>query len=49
MAGHGLDVVGVDVSQAMLAIASTAHPHIEFKGGQLDALPMETSVLAGAC
>ena len=26
MADHGLDVFGVDVSQAMLAIASTAHP-----------------------
>jgi ubiquinone/menaquinone biosynthesis C-methylase UbiE len=32
----------------MLAIASTAHPHIEFEEGQLDALPIETRVLAGA-
>jgi ubiquinone/menaquinone biosynthesis C-methylase UbiE len=48
MAGHGLDVIGVDVSKAMLAIASTAHPHIEFKEGQLDALPIETGMLGGA-
>jgi len=48
MAERGLDVVGVDVSQAMLAVARTAHPHIKFEGGQLDALPIETGVLAGA-
>lgn len=48
MASHGLDVVGIDVSQTMIAIASAAHPRIEFKVGQLDALPIETGVLAGA-
>ena len=48
MAEHGLNVVGVDVSQAMLTVARTAHPHIEFEEGQLDALPIETGVLAGA-
>ena len=48
MAERGLDVVGVDVSQAMLAVARTAHPHIKFEEGQLDALPFETGVLAGA-
>ena len=48
LADRGLDVVGVDVSHAMLAIARTAHPDIEFKEGQLDALPFETGVLAGA-
>jgi SAM-dependent methyltransferase len=48
LADHGLDVVGVDVSRAMLAVASTAHPHIEFKEGRLDALPIEAGVLAGA-
>ena len=37
LAERGLDVVGVDVSQAMLAVARTAHPHIEFKAGQLNA------------
>ena len=48
MAQHGLEVVGVDVSQAMLAVARTAHPYIRFEEGQLDALPIESGVLAGA-
>jgi len=48
MAERGLDVVGVDVSQAMLAVARTAHPQITFKEGQLNALPIETGFLAGA-
>jgi ubiquinone/menaquinone biosynthesis C-methylase UbiE len=48
MAERGLDVVGVDVSQAMLAVARSAHPHIRFEEGQLDALPIDTGVLAGA-
>ena len=48
MAERGLDVVGVDVSQAMLAVARTAHPHIKFVEGQLDALPIDTGALAGA-
>ena len=48
MAEHGLEVVGVDVSQAMLAVARSAHPHIRFEEGQLDALPIESGVLAGA-
>src|SRR5271155_970112 len=42
MAERGLDVVGVDVSQEMLAAARTAHPHIKFEEGQLDSLPIET-------
>ena len=48
MADHGLNVLGVDVSPAMLAIASAAHPHIDFVAGQLDALPIESGELAGA-
>lgn len=48
MADHGLHVVGVDPSQAMLAVARTAHPGIPFEEGQLDALPIETGALAGA-
>jgi ubiquinone/menaquinone biosynthesis C-methylase UbiE len=48
MADHGIDAVGVDRSKAMLAVARTAHPDIEFKEGQLDALPIETEALAGA-
>ena len=49
MAERGLDVVGVDVSQAMLAVARTAHPHIKFEEGQLDALPIETEVSRVLC
>jgi ubiquinone/menaquinone biosynthesis C-methylase UbiE len=48
MAERGLDVVGVDVSEAMLAVARNAHPQIKFEEGQLDALPFESGVLAGA-
>ena len=48
MATRGLDVVGVDVSEAMLAIARNAHPHIKFEERQLDALRFITGVLAGA-
>jgi SAM-dependent methyltransferase len=48
MAERGLDVVGVDISPAMLTVARSAHPHIKFEEGQLDALPFETGVFAGA-
>ncbi len=47
IADHGLDAVGVDPSKAMLVVARTAHPDIEFEEGQLDALPIETEALAG--
>jgi ubiquinone/menaquinone biosynthesis C-methylase UbiE len=48
MAQRGLDVIGVDVSQEMLAVARTAHPHISFEEGQLNRLPIKTGALAGA-
>lgn len=48
LARRGLDVIGVDVSEALLSIARTAHPSIDFRLGQLDALPIEAGVLAGA-
>jgi len=38
----------VDISQAMLSVARSAHPHIKFEEGQLDALPFETGVFGGA-
>jgi ubiquinone/menaquinone biosynthesis C-methylase UbiE len=47
MADHDLNVLGVDVSPAMLTIASAAHPHIDFVEGQLDALPIGSGELAG--
>lgn len=48
LAQHGLDVVGVDVSQGMLAAARSAHPDIRFEEGELAALPIDAKVLAGA-
>jgi ubiquinone/menaquinone biosynthesis C-methylase UbiE len=48
LAGHGLDVVGVDVSPAMLVVARRAHPSIPFKEGTLTDLPLPTGTLAGA-
>lgn len=32
----------------MLAVARSAHPHIKFEVGQLDALPFKTEMFAGA-
>ena len=48
MADQGLDVIGLDISQAMLGIARAAHPHVVFEEGRLDALPFESGVLGGA-
>jgi ubiquinone/menaquinone biosynthesis C-methylase UbiE len=48
LAAHGLDATGVDVSQAMVRAARSAHPHIEFKEGRLDALPFGNGSLGGA-
>lgn len=47
LAASGLDVVGVDVSQAMLAIARDAHRAIRFEEGCLTALPMPDRSMAG--
>ena len=47
LADHGLNVLGVDVSPAMITIAGAVHAHIEFVEGQLDALPIELKALAG--
>ena len=48
LAHHGLDVIGVDVSQAMLDLARDAHPGIRFEEGRLTALPLPDKCLAGA-
>jgi SAM-dependent methyltransferase len=48
MRARGLEVVGVDVSAAMVAVALNAHPNIAFAQGRLDALPIGTGELAGA-
>jgi ubiquinone/menaquinone biosynthesis C-methylase UbiE len=47
LADRGVDVVGVDVSERMLAAARSAHPHIPFEEGDLSSLPFGTEVLAG--
>jgi SAM-dependent methyltransferase len=44
----GFDVVGIDVSPAMVTAASAAHPGIEFHEGHLAALPLADGALAGA-
>ena len=48
LARHGLGVVGVDVSTALLELARLAHPGIAFEEGRLDDLPISDSSLAGA-
>jgi ubiquinone/menaquinone biosynthesis C-methylase UbiE len=44
---RGVDVVGVDVSEGMIAAARSAHPQIPFEEGDLSSLPFGTEVLAG--
>ncbi len=48
LATHGFEVIGVDVSAAMVEAARNAHPTIEFEVGQLAVLPMADASLAGA-
>ena len=40
LAAEGIDVIGVDVSAAMVAAARAAHPHIRFEEGRLTAIPV---------
>lgn len=47
MAARGLEVIGFDVSRAMLAIARPAHPGIQFEEGLLDELPIGDGTLGG--
>jgi SAM-dependent methyltransferase len=48
LASRGLDVVGIDLSPAMLDAARAAHPGIEFREGRLTALPLPDDALVGA-
>ena len=48
LARLGVDVVGFDVSTAMLDNARIAHPAITFEQGQLDAVPVPDASLIGA-
>lgn len=47
LAERGLDIFGVDNSEALLDIARIAHPHLRFEIGQLASLPLETGSQAG--
>ncbi len=50
VAERGLEVIGVDVSTAMLDIARASHPAIRFEEGQLADLPFaDASVAAAVC
>ena len=48
LAGSGLDVIGVDLSPAMLTVAREAHPGIRFEEGQLTELPLADASLGAA-
>jgi ubiquinone/menaquinone biosynthesis C-methylase UbiE len=48
LARQGLDVLGIDVSTALLARARVAHPAIAFEEGRLQDLPITDASLAGA-
>ncbi|MGN7799382.1 methyltransferase domain-containing protein [Leifsonia sp. 22587] len=48
LAGLGLEVVGVDLSPAMVAVARREHPGLRFEVGSMGALPFADGSLAGA-
>jgi SAM-dependent methyltransferase len=48
LAANGVEVIGVDVSPTMLAVAREAHPAIRFYEGRLTAVPVSDHSLAGA-
>jgi SAM-dependent methyltransferase len=48
LAQAGLDVVGIDVSTRLLAVARQAHPKVRFDEARLDELPFLNGALAGA-
>lgn len=41
LASEGFDVVGVDATEAMLAVARDKHPDVEFRQGRFESLPIE--------
>ncbi len=48
LAREQFDVVGIDVSSELLALARVAHPGVRFEEGRLDDLPFMDDALAGA-
>ncbi|WP_156754910.1 class I SAM-dependent DNA methyltransferase [Actinokineospora pegani] len=45
--GLGVDVAGLDLSPAMVALARAAHPGVDFAEGEMAALPHADASLAG--
>ena len=41
LAAEGFDVIGVDATEAMLGVARTNHPEVEFRQGRFEALPLD--------
>ena len=48
LAGHGLEVSGVDLSPRMVELARAAHPELEFSVGSITALDLPDGGLGGA-
>lgn len=47
LAGLGLDVLGVDLSPALIGIARRRHPAVRFETGSMHALPLADGSLGG--
>lgn len=49
-AGQGLDAVGFDLAEGMVAVARAAHPHVRFEVAPLTEVPLDDgSLVAAAC
>lgn len=48
LAGHGLEVCGIDLSPRMIELAGAAHPELEFSVGSITALDLPDDELGGA-
>lgn len=48
LAGAGLDVLGLDLSAAMVDVARRTHPRLRFEVAAMQALPLDDASLAGA-
>ena len=42
-AEHGARVIGIDVAPAMIELAHTLHPHLDFREGSAEELPLDSS------